>query len=152
MAKQIRNYYKTWNMKWDNCCYLCNEWYSSFFWLCRQSIAKSISMNIFVKATALLICFLILILYLTTFDMRNWKIIIRLSGESSPSGFKMHPLLNKTKYFRLRQYDTVWLLSDFFVSALCAREMKIECSYTICAGQTLWHLKLIETKTYEVFL
>ena len=133
MAKQIRNYYKTWNMKWDNCCYLCNEWYSSFFWLCRQSIGKSISMNKFVKATALLICFLILILYLTTFDMRNWKINIRLYGASSPSGFKMYLLLNKTKYFRLRRYNTVWLLSNFFCQcSLCYRDENWVLLYNLC--------------------
>ena len=25
---------------------------------------------------------------------------------------------NKTKYYSLRQYDTVWLLSDYYLSAL----------------------------------
>ena len=63
--------------------------------LCRQSIAKSISMNIFVKATGLLICFLILILYLTSFDMRKWKINIGLYRASSTSGFKIKSIIKQ---------------------------------------------------------
>ena len=64
-------------------------------------------------------------------EQRRWTLwtgfIIMINTNSD------RPKLNKTKYFRLRRYDAVWLLSECLLNALWvlfkwvwAKKMKIE--------------------------
>ena len=64
---------------------------------------------------------------------------IELNGSFNATAINIMLGSNKTKYFRLRCYVIVWLLSESFLNALWVIKMKIECSYTLCAEHRHTH-------------